>query len=79
VEACKGFDPKGIFSSHLSSVGYNTVFTRITKNMEEADDNDPNTNKVVLRKYEHICDDDLVTQVSSNTQVKKVESKREHQ
>jgi hypothetical protein len=79
VEACKGFDPEGIFSSHLSSVGYNNIFTRITENMEEVDDNDPNTNKAVFRKDEQICDDDLVTQVSSNTQVKNIESKREHQ
>jgi hypothetical protein len=47
--------------------------------MEAVDENDPNTNKAVFRKYEQICDDDLVTQFSSNTQVKKVESKREHQ
>jgi len=52
VEACKGFDPEGIFSSHLSLVSYSIIFTRITKNMEEVDDNDPNTNKIVFKKDE---------------------------
>jgi hypothetical protein len=40
VEAFKGFDPKGTFSSHLSSIGYSTSFTRMPKIREGVGDND---------------------------------------
>jgi hypothetical protein len=51
-ESCKGFEPEGKFSCHPSPINYNIVFTRIEKNMEEDDENDPNTNKTILRKDE---------------------------
>jgi len=62
VEPMKGFDHEGIFCEHLASMRYSNLFTRIT---EGIDDNDPNTPK---KKEKHICNDDLVTEVSSNTQ-----------
>jgi hypothetical protein len=35
VEAFKGFDPEGTFSSHLSSIGYGTTFARLPKSQKE--------------------------------------------
>jgi hypothetical protein len=49
------------------------------KVIEGAGDNDPNASQVIPRKEKQICDDDLVTQVSSNTWTKKMKLKKEHQ
>jgi hypothetical protein len=58
----KVLSPEGLFSEHLVSLIYSNLFTWI---IEVIDDNDPNTPK---KKEEHVCNDDLVTEISSNTQ-----------
>jgi hypothetical protein len=63
-EPLRGFYLEGLFSEHLTSMTYNNLFTMI---VEGIDDNDINTPK---KKEKHICNDDLVTKVSSNTQRK---------
>jgi hypothetical protein len=71
VKAFKCFDPEGIFSSHLSSIGYGAYFVRMQEIIEGVVDNNPNTRREISKKEKQVYNDDLVTKVSSNTQVKK--------
>jgi len=57
----RGFDPKGLFSEHLASIRYSNLFTRISKG---TGDSNPNT---LMKKEKHVCNDDLVMEVSTNT------------
>jgi hypothetical protein len=70
IEAFKGFNPKGTFSSHLYSIGYSSNFTRLPKFIEGIIDNDLNTSRIVSIKEKKNIDDDFVTQIISNTQYK---------
>jgi hypothetical protein len=66
AQPLKGFDPEGIFSEHLASMRYNNLFTIID---EEIDDNDP------TRKDKNVCNEDLVMEISSNTQNQRKQDK----
>jgi hypothetical protein len=61
-ELLRGFDPKGIFFKHLTSMRYTNLFTRIT---EGIGDRNPNT---LMKKDKHACDDYVVMKVSTITQ-----------
>jgi hypothetical protein len=56
-EPLKGFDHKGLFYEHLTSMRYKNIFTRVAKGI---DDIDPDTHK---KKENKIFNDDLVTEI----------------
>jgi len=63
-ELSRGFNPEGLFLEHLEYMRYNNIFTRI---VEGTGDRNPNT---PMNKDKHLFNDNLVTEVSTNTQIK---------
>jgi hypothetical protein len=81
VEAHKGFDLEGVFTTHMVSIGYGSIFTRLEEITEGANDNKDThvkakvvatTSKIVAKKKKQVTRDDANTRASSNICAKKV-------
>jgi hypothetical protein len=77
----KGFDPKGIFSTHMVSIGYSLFFTRLDDIIEGVDENEytyvktkvrATTRKTTPKKKNKSTRDDAHTRKISNFRVKEV-------